>query len=119
MPKEEIAKTLKRLRQAANIKRQEVADALGVSVKTIGHWETGYAQPDANTLFSLCDMYGTTVDTAFDIKKRDMDFSERSAHLTARMLSDPELIDAIEKYFTLSEEKRRHILQTIDVMARG
>lgn len=117
MHKKEIAKVLKDLRIAANMKRQGVADAMGVSVKTIGHWETGYAQPDANTLFQLCDLYGTTVDAAFGFEKKEMDFSERSAHITARMLAEPRLIDALEKYFRLTETQKQHVIQTIDVMS--
>lgn len=117
MQKEERAQILKALRKAAHIKRQDVADTLGVSVKTIGHWETGYAQPDANTLFLLCDMYGTTVDAAFGIVKKDREFTPRSAHLTAKLLSEPELMDALEKYFDMTEAQKKHILQTIEMIS--
>ena len=117
MPKEEIGHILKALRKAARIKRQDVADALGVSVKTIGHWETGYAQPDANTLFILCDMYGTTVDAAFGIVKKDREYSARSAHLTAKLLADADLMDGLEKYFKMTDEKKQYVLQTINLLS--
>lgn len=65
MTKEEIGKILKQLRLNCGKTQKEVAEHLGKSQQLIGHWETGYSQPDANTLFVLCSFYGTTVDKAF------------------------------------------------------
>lgn len=65
MTKQEIGSILMRLRERAGKSREEVADLLGKSVKTVGHWETGYAQPDANTLFLLCTIYGADLNESF------------------------------------------------------
>lgn len=67
--KEEIGRILKQLRQKSGKTQQEVADLLGRKQQVIGHWETGYSQPDANTLFLLCDIYGANIDEAFGFKK--------------------------------------------------
>lgn len=69
MTKAEIGSILRDLRIASGKTQKEVAEALGRTQQIIGHWETGYSQPDANTLFILCDIYGTTVDDAFGFKK--------------------------------------------------
>ena len=71
MTKEEIGLVLKQLRTACGMTQKEVADKIGRNQPIIGHWETGYAQPDANTLFILCDIYGTTVDEAFGFSKKN------------------------------------------------
>lgn len=65
MTKQEIGAILMRLREQSGKSREEVADLLGKSVKTVGHWETGYAQPDANTLFLLCAIYDADLNTSF------------------------------------------------------
>lgn len=65
MTKQEIGTILMRLREQSGKSREEVADLLGKSVKTVGHWETGYAQPDANTLFLLCAIYDADLNTSF------------------------------------------------------
>lgn len=65
MTKSEIGAILCSLREKAGKTREEVAALLGKSAKTIGHWETGYAQPDANTLFLLCTIYGADLNTSF------------------------------------------------------
>ena len=81
MTKEEIGAILKQLRLSCGKTQKEVAEILGRKQQVIGHWETGYSPPDANTLFTLCDIYGTTVDDAFGfssqsstITKADLDF---------------------------------------------
>lgn len=65
MTKSEIGAILFNLREKSGKSREEVAELLGKSVKTVGHWETGYAQPDANTLFLLCTIYGADLNTSF------------------------------------------------------
>ena len=69
MTKEEIGAILKQLRVSSGKTQKEVAEMIGRNQQVVGHWETGYSQPDANTLFILCDIYGTTVDDAFGFKK--------------------------------------------------
>ncbi len=71
MTKEEIGLILKELRISCGMTQKEVAEKLGRTQQIVGHWETGYAQPDANTLFILCDIYGITVDDAFGFKKNN------------------------------------------------
>ncbi len=88
MTKEEIGAKLKAARLSCGMTQQEVADKIGRKQPIIGHWETGYSQPDANTLFTLCDLYETTVDEVFGFKKdnislskKDKDFLERYNNL--------------------------------------
>lgn len=76
MTKEEIGSILKRLRIENGLTQKEVASKIGRTQQIIGHWETGYAQPDANTLFMLCALYGTTVDEAFGFSKKKSSISK-------------------------------------------
>lgn len=65
MTKEEIGKILKEARINAGMTQAQVAEILGRRQQIIGHWETGYSQPDANTFFVLCDIYKISIDDAF------------------------------------------------------
>ncbi len=95
MTKEEIGLVLKQLRVACGMTQKEVAEKIGRKQQIIGHWETGYAQPDANTLFLLCDIYGTTVDEAFGfLKNKNISASE---------------YDYIKKYRSLDPQGKKHI----------
>lgn len=90
MTKEEIGLILKELRISCGMTQKEVAEKLGRTQQIVGHWETGYAQPDANTLFILCDIYGVTVDDAFGFKRNNNNISK-------------EEYDHIKKYRFISE----------------
>lgn len=70
MTKEQIGAILKQLRLNCNMTQKEVAEKLGRKQQIVGHWETGYSQPDANTLFKLCEIYGTTIDEAFGFSSK-------------------------------------------------
>ena len=69
MTKQEIGQILKEAREARGMTQKQVAEVLGRRQQIVGHWETGYAQPDANTLFELCDIYDISIDEAFGKKK--------------------------------------------------
>lgn len=70
LTKQEIGQIPKQLRINSGKTQKEVADLLGRNQPIVGHWESGYAQPDANTLFSLCKIYGVSVDEAFGFKPK-------------------------------------------------
>lgn len=70
MTKEEIGAILKTLRINSGKTQKQVAEAIGRTQQIIGHWETGYSQPDANTLFGLCELYGVSVDDAFGFSNK-------------------------------------------------
>lgn len=65
MTKLEIAGILKSIRKSTGLTQQQLADRMGKSQQIIGHWETGYSQPDMSTLFELFDMYGVSMDETF------------------------------------------------------
>lgn len=69
--KKQIAEALKDARIKAGLTQLEVSKKIGKAQQTIASWETGQAQLDANTLFLLCDIYGTTVDAVFGLGAQD------------------------------------------------
>lgn len=96
MTKEEIGQILKQLRTSCKMTQKEVAEKIGRNQQIIGHWETGYAQPDANTLFVLCSIYGTTVDEAFGFKKSGDPITKEDLKL-------------LNKYNALDDIGRKHV----------
>lgn len=84
MTKEDIGSVLKELRLSSGKTQKEVAEILGRKQQIVGHWETGYSQPDANTLFTLCNIYDTTVDEAFGFKKKNVSITKNDIALLKR-----------------------------------
>lgn len=101
MTKEEIGQVLKQLRIASGMTQKEVAQKLGRTQQIVGHWETGYSQPDANTLFTLCDIYGANIDEAFGFRKKYND------------ITSPEY-DMIKKYRRLPDRDRELVDQHME-----
>lgn len=69
MTKQEIGTILKKLRNRKGMTQKDVAEKIGRTQQIIGHWETGYSQPDADTLFILCDLYDASIDESFGFSK--------------------------------------------------
>lgn len=101
MTKEDIAVVLKKIRQDAGYTQKEIAEKLGKKQQTIASWETGQSQPDANTLFFICSVCGTTVDEAFGFNKKYNDVTSSE-------------YDHIKKYRRLPDRDRELVDQHMD-----
>lgn len=75
---------MKGARLAAGFTQAQVATLLNRKPQVVGHWETGYAQPDANTLFELCDIYGISIDEAFGKKGNQETLSPEALEFACR-----------------------------------
>lgn len=101
MTREEIASVLKNIRTDSGLTQKEAANRIGRKQQTLASWETGQSQPDANTLFVLCEIYGTTVDRAFG-------FNNSSNFVSA---NDKILL---EKFNSLDKHGKRMITLTLE-----
>ena len=60
---------LKNYRLAKGMTQQDLADAIGVSNKTVSRWESGGGYPDVGLLVPLAEALGVTVDDLLNEKK--------------------------------------------------
>ena len=58
-----IAEKLTALRTSKGVTQDDVAQALGISNKTVSKWENGASMPDLNMLVMLAEYYKVTTDT--------------------------------------------------------
>lgn len=60
-----IARNLLHARQRCGLSQEDVAGRLGVTRKSISHWETAYrgSLPSLRTLSRLADVYGTRIES--------------------------------------------------------
>lgn len=56
-PRLKIAELLKKYREAAGLTLRQVEELTGKSYKTVGAWEKGRGQPDADMFLKLCEVY--------------------------------------------------------------
>lgn len=60
-----IGQKIKELRERQGITQKQLADALGISSKTIGHYETDRIMPSVEVLKKIADFFGVPVDYFF------------------------------------------------------
>lgn len=89
------------MRTARGWTQQDLADKLNTKYQTIGHYETGRREPDIDTIFRLCDIFGCSAD-----------------YLLGRSdLPDPQLTadeaDLVQRYRDLSAEGREYVRHSI------
>lgn len=57
--------SLKAARVNANLTQKEVARKLDISDVTVINWENGKTAPTVKQIYSLCSLYGCTLDDIF------------------------------------------------------
>ena len=99
MNRQQIAEVLKLSRVAADLTQAQVAELIGKKQQTVASWETGQSQPDIDTLFTLCYLYGTTVNEAFGFVRKDESIQEEEMIKKYRALDrhGKEIVDAVLK----------------------
>ena len=57
-----LAERLKSLRKERKLKQEEVAEELGIAVRSYCRYEYGEREPNASVLWRMADFYGVTID---------------------------------------------------------
>ena len=57
-----VSHTIKRLRLEKNINQEQLAEQLHVTRQAVSNWETGKTQPDIDTLTSIAEFFGVSVE---------------------------------------------------------
>ncbi|MCM1439912.1 MAG: helix-turn-helix domain-containing protein, partial [Roseburia sp.] len=99
MTKEEIGNKLKQARVSSGMTQKEVAEKIGRTQQIVGHWESGYSQPDADTLFTLCDIYGVSIDDTFGFNRNKVNISD---------------LKFLERYHSLDQHGRETVNYIMD-----
>lgn len=83
MDRKEIGAKLKAMRIEADLERKEVSEALGVSIKLIGHWETGYSEPSIEMFTNLLKLYKGDANKFYGIDDKEEVITDEDKRLLA------------------------------------
>lgn len=72
-------------------------------------------KPSSEKIKKLADELHTSVD--YLLNGEDNAYSKESAHLISQIRSDAELTKALIKYFSFNDEKKKHIIETINLLS--
>lgn len=98
------------------LKNADVSRATGVSNMTLSDWKRGKTNPKTETMQKLADYLEVSVDYLVNGKDKEISLQEQS-DLWISIRNDKELLNALEKYMKLSDKKKKHVLDTIDMLS--
>lgn len=105
-----FGKRLKKLRENAELKQEELATKIGLSTSTIGMYENERRQPDYDTLLKISDFFDVSVDYLLgktSVKKYEKPY-------------DTELEEVLfSKAKDLSDEDKKAVMNVIDAIKRN
>ena len=62
MMTEKLTETLTENRKKAGLTQKQVAEHIGISAQAVSKWENGQSEPDIQSLCTLADLYGVSLD---------------------------------------------------------
>lgn len=98
------------------LKNADVSRATGVSNMTLSDWKRGKTNPKTETMQKLADYLEVSVDYLVNGKDKEISLQEQS-DLWISIRNDKELLNALEKYMKLSGKKKKHVIDTIDMLS--
>ena len=108
----DIGQKIRQARIAKGLTQEELGNLVGLQKSAIAKYENGrVVNIKRSTLQKLAQ--------ALDLRGSDLIIEanpKEAAELSARVLMDGELMDAIEKYYTLTNEKQKMIRDLIRSM---
>ena len=95
----------------------KVAQCTGLSRTTFTNWRKNEYTLKQSTLQKIADYFDVTLDYLMYGCEKEEKFSEENAKLIAQIRNDKSLSQALLKYFDLSTEKKRHVVELINLLS--
>lgn len=113
---DEIYVRFEKLKKEKDVTSYAVAKATGITTTTLTNWGKGKYTPKQDKLQLIADYFGVTLDYLVNGEEKETTLPEQ-ADLWIAIRHDKELLNALEKYMKLSGEKKKHVLDTIDMLS--
>lgn len=112
----DIKERIKELCKKNGISMNALEKELGLGIGYIS--KLGKSTPNAKYLQKIADRFGVTTDYIMTGIEKSLDekYGDDMTHLYALIRNDAELSKALHKYFTLTKDKKKHVLELIDFL---
>lgn len=95
-----------------------VGKETGIANSTFTDWKNGRSVPKQEKLQKIADYFGVSVDYLVNGKEPEFDkYGDEITHLYAEIRNDAELSKALLKYFKLSDAKKKHVVELINLLS--
>ena len=101
-----------------NVTPYKIWKETGISRSTFSDWKSGKSTPKQDKLAKIADYFGVTVDYLMTGKELTYGkWDDEVTHLYRKIRNDTELSKALIKYFELSDVKKKHIVELINLLS--
>jgi transcriptional regulator with XRE-family HTH domain len=115
----EIYKRFDELLKIRNVTPYKVSQATGITTTTLTNWKKGKYTPKRDKLQLIADYFEVNIDYLIYGEEKTNNFSDENALLAAKIRNDSELSRVLLKYFELSNVKKKHVVELIDLLSEG
>lgn len=100
------------------VKPYDVSKATGISTSTLTDWKMGRSTPKQDKLQKIADYFGVSLEYLTTGKEPEFDkYGAEETHLYSQIRNDAELFKALSKYFELSDAKKKHVVELINLLS--
>lgn len=100
-----------------NVKPSDVSKSTKISTATLSSWKKGTYTPKQDKLQKIADYFKVSVDYLMTGENVIEEFSDEAASLVFQIREDVELSKALKKYFKLSDVKKKHVVELINLLS--
>lgn len=107
-----------RLLDEKHLKNADISRATGISNMTLSDWKHGKTTPKQDKLQKIADYFGVSLEYLTTGKEPEFDkYGAEETHLYSQIRNDAELFKALSKYFKLSDAKKKHVVELINLLS--
>lgn len=104
-----------KLLKERGLRASDVSKGTGLSSTFFTEWKKGKSKnPNVNNLKKVADFFGVSVD--YLMTGSESKYSDEDAMLDVRISEDLELKEAIKKYYSLDDRKKKHVIELINLL---
>ena len=104
-----------RLCKINNVKPIEVSRGTGIQTATLSSWKKGSYTPKQDKMLLIADFFNVSLDEIMGNESET--YSDANAELVAKIRNDIELSQALNKYFNLPDNKKKHVIELINLLS--
>lgn len=88
-----------------------------IASSTFSDWKNGKSKPKGDKLQAIADYFGVSVEYLMTGKEKEYEkIPSEQADILIKVRNDKKLMQAIEKYYLLSDKKKNHVIQLIELL---
>lgn len=112
----EFYERLEKLRNEKGVTQKEMEIELGFSNGSVSKWAK--SKPTIERLNKVAKYFGVSSDYLLYGTENDTEkYSEEMAELVSKIREDHDLSNALLKYFNLSDNEKKHIIELINLLS--